>query len=213
VESAVAAAGVFPAAAAVAAAVAAATSASAFTGGPLSVFALCAVGAASVSAGDRVRTCLKVKATPLISSTRPKIPINRICLVMACFSFSGYAITVACPAKDWVITPAQEHINVESLLSVGMLPMKTVGLPTIQGDIVMGIQGIGVSTPNAAAVAAATIGLARLMHVPNGRIFKNGTLSIMLAAGVGPMTQLVGSTIKEDGAAPKEQLHSAPITV
>jgi len=33
------------------------------------------------------------------------------------------------------------------------------------------MQGIGVSTPNAAAVAAATVGFAIDMHIPNGMMF------------------------------------------
>jgi hypothetical protein len=36
------------------------------------------------------------------------------------------------------------------------------------------MQGIGVSTPNAAAVAAATAGLAGDIHIPNGMMFVMG---------------------------------------
>lgn len=38
--------------------------------------------------------------------------------------------------------------------------MSTVGEPGTHGDAGTGIQGIGVSAPNAAAVALATVGLA-----------------------------------------------------
>lgn len=72
------------------------------------------------------------------------------------------------------ITPPQVHISLEVLLSAGMLPNSTVGAPGTQGAGVTGIQGIGVSTPNAAAVAAATVGLAGDVHIPNGRILTIG---------------------------------------
>ena len=55
-----------------------------------------------------------------------------------------------------------------------MLPNKTVGAPGSHGEAVAGMQGIGVNTPSAAAVAAATIGLAMLMHVPNGMTLTSG---------------------------------------
>lgn len=56
------------------------------------------------------------------------------------------------------------------LLRAGKGPMVTVGEPGIQGAVVTGIQGIGVKTPNAAAVAEATVGFARDVHMPKGRI-------------------------------------------
>lgn len=54
------------------------------------------------------------------------------------------------------------------------MPSSTVGAPGIQGLIVFGIHGCGVRTPQAAAVAAATIGLAILAHIPKGAIFTKG---------------------------------------
>lgn len=71
------------------------------------------------------------------------------------------------------LTPAQVHINILLASSAGILPSNTVGAPGTQGAAVMGMHGIGVRTPNAAAVAAITIGLAVLMHMP-----KVGMLSI-----------------------------------
>ena len=75
-------------------------------------------------------------------------------------------------------------MSFELSVKAGMFPIKIVGEPGIHGAIVIGIQGIGVNTPKAAAVAAATIGLARDWHMPNGRTLTIGLLSIMLAAGV-----------------------------
>ena len=44
------------------------------------------------------------------------------------------------------------------LLSSGLLHTITVGTPGAHGATVSGTQGMGVSTPKAAAVAAATVG-------------------------------------------------------
>jgi hypothetical protein len=55
-----------------------------------------------------------------------------------------------------------------------MFPMSTVGDPGVQGAAVTGIQGIGVRTPRAAAVAEATVGFAMELHMPNGMIFTMG---------------------------------------
>lgn len=60
------------------------------------------------------------------------------------------------------MTPPNEHISLDELLSAGMLAIITVALPGVQGAAVIGVQGIGVSTPSAAAVADATAGFAKL---------------------------------------------------
>lgn len=73
------------------------------------------------------------------------------------------------------ITPPQLQINLDVLFKAGFPPTNTVGLPGAQGAAVTGIQGIGVSTPRAAAVAAATMGLAGELHMPKGAIFIMGT--------------------------------------
>lgn len=83
-------------------------------------------------------------------------------------------MTVNSPGVTNVITPAHIHMSVDVLSSVGMLPSRTVGAPGIQGETVAGIHGMGVRTPIAAAVAAATIGFAGDMHMPNGMIFTIG---------------------------------------
>ncbi len=73
--------------------------------------------------------------------------------------------------------------------TAGKLPIKTVGTPGIQGAAVAGMQGIGVNAPSAAAVAAATAGFAMLLHIPNGSTLRNGTWSMMFAAGVEASTR------------------------
>lgn len=91
------------------------------------------------------------------------------------------------------------------------MPSNTFGFPGTQGAMVIGIQGMGVKTPSAAAVAAATMGLAMLMHVPKGNTFINGLLSMMLAAGMVARTLFVGKTTKLDGAAPNVHFNVAPM--
>jgi hypothetical protein len=127
--------------------------------------------------------------------------------------FAPYGtITVNSPGSTNVITPPHMHISVEVLSSVGMSANITVGAPGTQGATVAGMQGIGVSTPIAAAVAAATIGLAGDMHIPNGMMFTRGMLSMMLASGTSLVkTMFVGRTTSELGAMPKLHIMVAPI--
>jgi hypothetical protein len=73
------------------------------------------------------------------------------------------------------MTPPQLHINLDELFKAGKLPTNTVGDPGTQGAAVAGIQGMGVKTPLAAAVAAATIGFANELHIPKGMTFAIGT--------------------------------------
>jgi len=103
------------------------------------------------------------------------------------------------------------HISFELLLSAGMPHTNTVGAPGAQGATVMGMQGMGVNTPMAAAVAAATIGLARLWHMPKGGTFMIGTWSMMLAAIMLLVITVLGVGINEDGAMPIEHCIIAPM--
>ncbi len=91
-----------------------------------------------------------------------------------------------------------------------MLAICTVGEPGTQGATVMGMHGMGVSTPRAAAVAAATMGLAMDWHMPKGMMFIMGTLSMMLADGAPDITQFIGSTFSVPGAIPNEHFNIAP---
>jgi len=82
--------------------------------------------------------------------------------------------------------------------------------PGDQGEGVTGMQGIGVKTPLAAAVAAATVGFARLEHIPKGMMFAMDILSIIVAAGDFAKTLLIGGTTKFEGAKPNEHCKHAP---
>ena len=90
-----------------------------------------------------------------------------------------------------------------------MPPTSTVGTPAAQGAATAGTQGMGVSTPMAAAVAAATVGLAGHEHIPK----VGGRLSMMVACSWPQAStvcwEVTGSTA---GAAPNEQVHIVVLT-
>ena len=101
------------------------------------------------------------------------------------------------------------HLHV--LFSAGFPPTNTVGDPGAQGAAIIGVQGIGVNTPAAAAVAADTLGFAMDVHIPKGIIFVVGMLSIIDAAGILlHITLAVGRTLSTDGAIPKLHISCAP---
>lgn len=80
--------------------------------------------------------------------------------------------------------------------TAGMLLTVTVATGGTHGAMVIGIQGIGVKTPKAAAVAAATIGLDGVMHITKGVKLAMGILSFMVLAGMAThITLLTGSTL------------------
>jgi hypothetical protein len=83
-------------------------------------------------------------------------------------------VTYVCPALLIWIIPPHVHIRVDVLLSAGILLIKNVDAPTTHGAAVAGMQGIGVRAPMAAAVAAATVGLASELHMPKGRMLTIG---------------------------------------
>jgi hypothetical protein len=82
--------------------------------------------------------------------------------------------TVNSPGVTKLITPPQMHVSVETLSRAGALPSSTFGAPGTQGAGVTGMHGMGVSTPIAAEVAAATVGLDGDMHIPKGIMFVIG---------------------------------------
>ena len=111
-----------------------------------------------------------------------------------------------------LITPAHIHMALQLLSNVGNPPVNTAVLPVIQGVTVMGMQGIGVRTPSAAAVAAATMGLAMLEHIPKVGISAMGVKFIIVPTWVIAVTMAMGVAFSVAGAAPKVQLIIAPVT-
>lgn len=102
--------------------------------------------------------------------------------------------------------PAHVHISIADLSRAGTPCTRTVVAPEIQGAVVTGTQGMGVSTPFAAAVAAATVGFASEVHMAKGVIFAMGAISEMFPINIlETMTFRVGRTTKGVGAVPCEQ--------
>ena len=66
------------------------------------------------------------------------------------------------------------QVSFEMLSRDGMFARTTVGAPATHGAGITGRQGMGVSTPRAAAVAAATVGFAIELHIPNGMMLTIG---------------------------------------
>jgi hypothetical protein len=121
----------------------------------------------------------------------------------------GTMIVIWPGCTTWM-TPPQLHMHFDVLFKAGILATSTVGDPGAHGAAVTGTQGIGVSTPKAAAVAEATVGLAIDWHMPNGIMLAIGLLSIILAIGIDVITRLAGSTMSELGATPKLHWSIAP---
>ena len=104
--------------------------------------------------------------------------------------------------SSW-ITPPYAHVDMHCRLTAGFPPIRTVGAPGVHG-VGIGTQGIGVSTPSAAAVAAATVGFDSDMHITKGAMFMPVTQSAMVAAGLPPIITLAdGTTLSGMGATPK----------
>jgi hypothetical protein len=111
-----------------------------------------------------------------------------------------------------VIAPAKLQLRMQGAVRRGIPPKTAVGDPGDQGPAGVGVQGMGVKAPMAAAVAPATAGLARLSQTPKGRTFKNGVMFIMVPICVPPDAMGEGRNIREAGAAPMEQADMAPDT-
>src|SRR5258706_4168572 len=108
-----------------------------------------------------------------------------------------------CPGLVMEMVPAHMHMQVSEAISAGIFATMVLDAPGVQGADVAGMHGIGVSTPMAAAVAEATVGLAGDWHMPKGMMLVNGMKSMMLALGTfSPETMLVGRTTRDDGAIP-----------
>lgn len=116
------------------------------------------------------------------------------------------------PLEVNVITPPQLHVHIEASVNAGMPAIMVVAAPGVHGADVAGTHGIGVSTPSAAEVAAATVGLASDVHIPNGGMFTNGLESAMLAIGMyEPLTRFAGANTSDAGAAPNEHCICEPM--
>ncbi len=116
-----------------------------------------------------------------------------------------FTCSVVVPGCTMEICPPHMHWHFESAVNAGMPPIIVFDAPGVHGATVFGRHGVGVSTPRAAAVAAAVVGFASDEHTPKGRMFTNGLWSMIFAAGFfSIITRDAGRTIRVPGAAPNE---------
>jgi hypothetical protein len=96
-------------------------------------------------------------------------------------------------------------MQVSPLQATGQSDDRTAGFVGIQGEVTAGAHGIGVNTPKAAAVAAATVGFDNAEHIPNVAILTTGIKSVIVATGNPPAkTRAFGTTTRGDGVVPNE---------
>ena len=120
---------------------------------------------------------------------------------------------MVCPGFVIEMLPAQLHMHFDESVRAGLPLIVTLVAPGVQGAVVTGMQGIGVSTPRAAAVADATVGLAIDWHIPKGMMFTIGMWSMIVAAGGPPaVTMFTGNTFSVPGAMPMLHCNIAPAT-
>ena len=118
---------------------------------------------------------------------------------MRCF----HSTSTSEPGSVTVICPVHMQLHLESSVSAFCPAISAPDAPGDQGATTTGIHGMGVSTPMAAAVAAATCGFACVLHIPNGGMFTMGRLSITVAAGTSPpLARFTGKTVSTPGARP-----------
>jgi hypothetical protein len=103
------------------------------------------------------------------------------------------------------------QFNVASVFTKGLPPTSTVAENGIHAPTIIGVQGCGVKTPIAAAVAEETAGFAIELHMPNGVMLTLGTvLSEQTTTLFSASTPCSGITLSGVGAAPKEQHRETP---
>ena len=108
------------------------------------------------------------------------------------------------------IVPPKAQTKVESEASPGEPPTVTLEV-LIHIPAGLGIQGCGVRTPSAAAVAAATAGFAMDVHIPQGHTLVNGATLLMFSAGAPP--KVMGRLpISCPGLRPLVHMITAPVT-
>jgi len=110
------------------------------------------------------------------------------------------------------IEPPYAQMQVDPATSTGAPPAMVCGAIGIHGAGTAGTHGIGVNTPRAAAVAAATMGLANDWHMPNGAMFAPGAISVMVATGRPSTIGRGATTERVEGARPNVHMIIAPET-
>lgn len=118
------------------------------------------------------------------------------------------------PWPQWMmeIVPAQAQMSLQSWHKAGNCFSNNFCSPFSQGAVVLGMHGIGCKRPKLAAVAAATVGLAKERHNPKGSMFAIGLKSEMLACGC-PSSSILrsGKTTSVEGVVPIVHFIFAPL--
>ncbi len=110
------------------------------------------------------------------------------------------------------IEPPIVQTSFALLRSAGLFLIINLVAGGAQGAPVTGTHGAGVGVPRAAAVNAITAGFVFELHMPNGKMFFIGMLSIIVAAGLfAALVRFSGVTINVLGAAPMLHIIMAPI--
>jgi hypothetical protein len=78
--------------------------------------------------------------------------------------------------------PSHWHWHFAVSGTAGRPLIRTAVAPGVQGLPVAGMQGAGVGTPEAAAVALCTAGFAGLVHIPKLGTFAMGLVSVTTAS-------------------------------
>jgi hypothetical protein len=100
-----------------------------------------------------------------------------------------------------------------STVAIGSMLLKVEMAGGIQGATTVGVHGIGVSAPIAAAVALATAGFAMLLHMPKGGMFV-GRICAIVAEGIAPRIMGAagkGSATNVEGAKPMLHCRRVPV--
>ena len=125
----------------------------------------------------------------------------------------AHSMSISDPGSVISIVPDHMQEHFESDVNAFCPAISAPAAPGDQGAVTTGMHGIGVSTPIAAKVAAATCGFAWVLHIPKGAMLSMGMLSITVAAGTTPpLAMLVGNTVSVVGARPSLHLSLAPVT-
>lgn len=110
------------------------------------------------------------------------------------------------------IVPPKAQVRVADWVSAGLPPIMTAPAG-FHGPTGVGVQGWGVRTPIAAAVADATAGFAIEVQLPQGPTLDIGAISIMVAKGFPPVVTVCwDDTFNTPAPRPIGHIMDAPIT-
>lgn len=111
-----------------------------------------------------------------------------------------------------IVPPPNPQVNVHPTVRHGFPPASVVVCAAVHVPAGTSVQGCGVNTPSAAAVAACTAGFISDVHMANGGRFVLGAQSVTVATGIFPISTFVCDvTFNTLGAVPKVHMHCVPV--